>query len=65
MVRALVVVEANPVTDGTSGVLDAVEARRNSCLTCRPSLSVQVSKADLDDAGDEEGNGGGHDYPSP
>ena len=28
-------------------------------------IAVQVSKADLDDAGDEDGNGGGHDYPSP
>ena len=28
-------------------------------------MAMQVSKADLDDAGDEEGNGGGHDYPSP
>ena len=27
--------------------------------------AMQVSKADLDDAGDEDGNGGGHDYPSP
>lgn len=28
-------------------------------------MAVQVSKADLGDAEDEEGNGGGHDYPSP
>ena len=28
-------------------------------------MAMQVSKADLDDAGDEDGNGGGHDYPSP
>ena len=28
-------------------------------------IAMQVSKADLDDAGDEEGNCGGHDYPSP
>jgi hypothetical protein len=28
-------------------------------------ISVQVSKADLDDTGDEEGNCGGHDNPSP
>jgi hypothetical protein len=29
-------------------------------------IAVQVSKEDLEDAGDEEDNGGGgHDYPSP
>ena len=28
-------------------------------------MAMQVSKADLDDAGDEEGNGGRQDYPSP
>ena len=28
-------------------------------------IVVPVSKADLEDAGDEEDNGGGHEYPSP
>ena len=36
-----------------------------SSLLMNAQTAMQVSTADLDDAGDEEGNGGRQDYPSP